>query len=216
MIRIRTLMLVAIFLVFWPPYISANDDVLERWPEGRHIRVLDPRNLGPGEAEKMYDALLDRMVTGYLKSGLAEMDYRGWERLNTAPYISDQHGARFVNVYMNALSGDFFAASEDAPMPVGTIVVKDSISAVESGGVSRGPLFTMEKMPAGFAPEFGDWRYSMIMPNGKLFGMTGGDVSRSQRSAARNVMVCHRPCGAHSRANAGLSAPSPGSAPYWS
>ena len=133
MIRIRTLMLVAIFLVFWPPYISANDDVLERWPEGGHIRVLDPRNLGPGEAEKMYDALLDRMVTGYLKSGLAEMDYRGWERLNTAPYISDQHGARFVNVYMNALSGDFFAASEDAPMPVGTIVVKDSISAVEYG-----------------------------------------------------------------------------------
>ena len=67
MIRIRTLVLAAFFLVFWPPYISANDSVLERWPEGGHIRILDPRTLAPEEAEKIYDALLDRMVTGYLK-----------------------------------------------------------------------------------------------------------------------------------------------------
>jgi len=84
-----------------------------------------------------------------------------------------------VNVYLNDKSGDFFTASADQPMPVGSIVVKDSISAVESGGISRGPLFTMEKMPPGFAPKFGDWRYAMIMPNGKLFGMTGGDGNRA-------------------------------------
>ena len=101
MIRIRTLTLAAFFLVFWPPYILANDSVLERWPEGGHIRVLDPRNLAPEEAEKIYDALLDRMVTGYLKPGLDKMDYRAWKRLNTTPYISDQHGSRFVNVYLN-------------------------------------------------------------------------------------------------------------------
>jgi hypothetical protein len=85
MIRIRTLALAAFFLVFWPPYISANDSVLERWPEGGHIRVLNPSNLAPDEAEKIYDALLDRMVAGYLKSGLNEMDYRAWMRLNTTP-----------------------------------------------------------------------------------------------------------------------------------
>ena len=85
MIRIRTLALAAFFLVFWPPYISANDSVLERWPEDGHIRVLDPSNLTPDEAEKIYDALLDRMVAGYLKSGLNEMDYRAWMRLNTTP-----------------------------------------------------------------------------------------------------------------------------------
>ena len=179
MIRIRTLALAAFFLVFWPPYISANDSVLERWPEGGHIRVLNPSNLAPDEAEKIYDALLDRMVAGYLKSGLNEMDYRAWVRLNTTPYISDQHGSRFVNVYLNDKSGDFFTASADQPMPVGSIVVKDSISAVESGGISRGPLFTMEKMPPGFAPKFGHWRYAMIMPNGKLLGMTGGDGNRA-------------------------------------
>ena len=98
------------------------------------------------------------MIAGYLKLGLNEMDYRAWKRLNTTPYISDQHGSRIVNVYLNDKSSDFFTASADQPMPVGSIVIKDSISAVKSGGISRGPLFTMEKMPPGFAPEFGDWR----------------------------------------------------------
>ncbi|MEE8171942.1 MAG: cytochrome P460 family protein [Alphaproteobacteria bacterium] len=179
MIRIRTLMLATFFLVFWPLQILANDSVLERWPEGGHIRILDPRSLAPEKAEEIYDALLDRMVAGYAKSGLDKIDYRAWRRLNSAPYISDQHGARFVNVYINNKSDDFFTASDEQPMAVGSVVIKDSISAVESGGVSRGPLFTMEKMSPGFAPDFGDWRYTMIMPNGKLFGMSGGAGSRA-------------------------------------
>lgn len=33
-IRVRTLTLAAFFLVFWLPYILANDSVFERWPEG--------------------------------------------------------------------------------------------------------------------------------------------------------------------------------------
>ena len=32
----------------------------------------------------------------------------------------------------------------------------------------------MQKMPAGFNAESGDWRYSMVMPNGSVFGTTGG------------------------------------------
>jgi hypothetical protein len=32
----------------------------------------------------------------------------------------------------------------------------------------------MEKMNAGFNAESGDWRYTMIMPNGAVFGTTKG------------------------------------------
>jgi hypothetical protein len=187
MLSTRTLLIAALTVLFWPLQISANDSILERWPEGGHIRIHDPRGLAPAEAEKIYDALLDRLVAGYAKSGLDNIDYRSWRRLNSSPYISDQHGARFVNVYINAQAGGFFSASEENPMAVGSVVIKDSISAVESGGVSRGPLFVMEKMPPGFAPEFGDWRYSMIMPNGKLFGITDGDGSRAVKFCAE----CH-------------------------
>ena len=166
MIRTRSLLIVALALMIWPLQAWANESILERWPEGGHIRINDPRDLAPEEAEKIYDALLDRMITGYAKSGLDNMDYRAWSRFNSSPYISDQHGARFVNVYINRDADKFFIATDQQPMAVGSIVIKNSISAVESGGISRGPLFVMEKMAPGFAPDFGDWRYTMIMPNG--------------------------------------------------
>ena len=41
-----------------------------------------------------------------------------------------------------------------------------------AGKEQPGPLFIMEKMQAGFSPETGDWRYTMIMPNGAVFGAT--------------------------------------------
>ena len=179
MIRTHRFLIIALAIMLLPLQTMAEDSILERWPEGGHIRVHDPRTLAPEEAEKIYDALLDRMVAGYAKSGLDNMDYRAWPRFNSSPYISDQHGARFVNVYINRNEDQFFTATDQNPMPIGTIVIKDSISAVESGGISRGPLFVMEKMPPGFAPDFGDWRYAMIMPNGKLFGITGGQGNRA-------------------------------------
>jgi hypothetical protein len=183
----RRFVLIALALLLLPLPLAASDSILERWPEGGHIRIQDPRDLAPADAENIYDALLERMIFGYAKSGLANTDYRAWQRLNTSPYISDQHGARFMNVYINDKAGDFFTASAAQPMVVGSVVIKDSISAVESGGISGGPLFIMEKMPAGFAPEFSDWRYTMIMPNGKLFGMTSGAGNRAVKFCAE----CH-------------------------
>jgi hypothetical protein len=39
----------------------------------------------------------------------------------------------------------------------------------------------MEKMQAGFSPATGDWRYTMIMPNGAVFGATKGkDAAKVQ------------------------------------
>jgi hypothetical protein len=172
--RILSLAVAALFLCFATP-LAAEEVGLERWPEGGHIRVLDPAALSPDEAEKIYQALKPRMISGYMRSGLPDLDYDGWQRFNKWPYLSAQHGSRFVNVVGNALAADLLRASRTNPLPVGAKVLKDSISVVQSGGVSRGPLFIMEKMAAGFDPENGDWRYTMIMPNGKLFGTTKGE-----------------------------------------
>ena len=50
-----------------------------------------------------------------------------------------------------------------------------------AGKEQPGPLFIMEKMQAGFSPETGDWRYTMIMPNGAVFGATKGkDAAKVQ------------------------------------
>ena len=115
-------------------------------PDEGHIRVQDPADLTPAEAEKLYQRLLDPMVQGYLKSDLYDIDYRDWHRFNTQPYLSDQHGARLVNVYANNTGREMLDASTANPMPVGAKIAKDSVSVVKSGGTARGPLFLMEKM----------------------------------------------------------------------
>jgi hypothetical protein len=59
-------------------------------------------------------------------------------------------------------------------MPVGAVLAKDSFAVKANGRVSAGPLFLMEKMNLGFNAGTGNWRYTMIMPNGSVFGTTGG------------------------------------------
>ena len=156
-------------------------------PDEGHIRVQNPADLDPADAEKLYQRLLDPMVQGYLKSGLYDIDYRDWHRFNSQPYLSDQHGARLVNVYANDAGREMLDASTANPMPVGAKIAKDSVSVVKSGGTARGPLFLMEKMSPGFAPEFGNWRYTMVMPNGKIFGATRGGGS----SVVKFCAECH-------------------------
>ncbi len=59
-------------------------------------------------------------------------------------------------------------------MPKGALLAKDSFAVTARGDVFSGPLFLMERMAPGFSPANDDWRYSMIMPDGSLFGETGG------------------------------------------
>ena len=62
-------------------------------------------------------------------------------------------------------------------MPAGSILAKDSFAVNGKGNVTVGPLFLMEKMPAGFKADSGDWKYTMIMPNGSVFGVTNAENS---------------------------------------
>ena len=46
----------------------------------------------------------------------------------------------------------------------------------------------MEKMAAGFNADSNDWRYTMIMPNGSIFGTTNGNNS----SKVQFCIDCHQ------------------------
>jgi hypothetical protein len=48
-------------------------------------------------------------------------------------------------------------------------------------------MFLMEKMPAGFNAASGNWKYTMIMPNGAVFGETNGKNSAGMQSC----IECH-------------------------
>ncbi len=120
------------------------------------------------------------MVAGYAKSGIRQASaYVGWNRYNTAPYQSATHGGRYVNNYANRKARHYGRFEKVGRLPKGAFLAKDSFSVTADGRVAPGPLFTMEKMKKGFRKDSGDWRYTMILPNGTVFGTTNGTGSKN-------------------------------------
>lgn len=138
------------------------------------------------EANAAYDCLLDEMLDAYGGSGLADAAaYAGWERVSNQPYVSGTHGGRFVHNYVNEQGAAAYKMYEDIDvMPEGGKSAKPSFLVDQHGRVGVGPLFLMEKMGAGFSDHTGDWRYSMVNPDGSLFGQTGGANSEAMQFCA--------------------------------
>ena len=115
-------------------------------------------------------------------------EYQGWERVNTAPYVSATHGSRYVNNYPGPEAAEAYREFEEiGAMPAGGRIAKDSFTVAPDGRVGVGPLFIMEKMAEGFNEGSDDWRYAMIMPDGSLFGVTNGPGSQNVQFCAE----CH-------------------------
>ena len=132
--------------------------------------------ISAAEASTLYSCLKGEMAKAYGKAGVRQISgYQNWLNIAAAPYQSATHGNRYVNNYADA-HGDYrYKKFEKAgKMPQGTVLAKDSFVVRPDGKVSVGPMFIMQKMVAGFRKSTGDWRYSMILPNGKVAGITGG------------------------------------------
>ena len=145
-----------------------------------HFKVERPADMFPNTAETVYQNIRAEMAAGY---GLARMpelrSYLSWRRYNKAPYRSATHGARYVNNYTNKIGEAYGGFEQAGILPEGSILVKDSFTATADGGIYPGPMFVMKKMEPGFNPASVDWRYTMIMPDGSLFGETGGINSQN-------------------------------------
>jgi hypothetical protein len=144
----------------------------------RHFRVPNAAELDPGTARRNYQRLMNDMASGYAISGdPVAKSYRRWRKYNTAPYLSATHGRRFVNNYANAAASAYGKHEKAGVLPKGTVIAKDSLMVADDGSMAAGPLFIMEKMAPGFNYVSGDWRYTMILPDGSLFGVTKGENS---------------------------------------
>ena len=131
--------------------------------------------LTDAEAVAVYDCLLKELKAAYAKSdNEVAVSYASWPRYSTQAYVSGTHGGRYVQNYANAAGRAYGAYEKAGVMPPGAKLAKDSFAVRPDGRVMVGPLFIMEKMRAGFNPGSEDWRYSMIMPNGSVFGTTKG------------------------------------------
>ena len=94
---------------------------------------------------------------------------------------------RFIGLdnYVNKKGAAEYQRYDDVKkMPRGATIAKSSFTIQANGKAALGPLFIMEKMRGGFNKDTADWRYAMVMPGGKLFGLTGG-------KNAAGLKFCH-------------------------
>lgn len=140
------------------------------------------------EIRAAYGCLKGEMKATYGMAGENSAPvYQDWANYNTQPYISATHGGRYVNNYANRTASAYGKFEEAGVMPVGSILAKDSLTIDATGKAAPGPLFLLEKMAAGFDSENGDWKYTMIMPNGTIWGVTNGKNSNGMRFCSN----CH-------------------------
>jgi hypothetical protein len=156
----------------------------------RHFRLREPADLAPGEAQRIYEIALKALAVGYAQSrDPSAVSYSEWRRYNSVPYLSATHGNHYINNYANQIARAYGSGKR---LPVGSVIAKDSFSVTETGGILLGPLFLMEKMPAGFSYVSGDWKYSLIQPDGTIFGETNGTGSER----VQYCIGCHLAVGA--------------------
>lgn len=154
-----------------------------------HFRIEHPTKLTDADAESIYRRILDRMIAEYqLSDNPSVRRYRTWRRYNSAPYLSAPHGNRYLNNYANTRARPYGQFERGGPLPPGAVIVKDSFTVTEKGDVYTGALSIMEKMQPGFNLDSGDWRFTMIMPDGSVLGTTSGDDSERVEFCAS----CHR------------------------
>jgi len=154
----------------------------------RHFPLDRPANLDPAAAERAYASVADDMAARFATSGVpAARHYRRWWRANRSPYLSAEHGSRYVNTYVNRPARVYGTLPSGQPMPVGSIIAKDAVSVDASGEVLPGALALMEKMPEGYDEKARDWRYVLILPDGSVFA----DSSGTNPGGTSFCAICH-------------------------
>ena len=126
------------------------------------------------QAQAIYDCIAADLLAGYKngpKMWIPEdrvADYRGWTSANTAPARPGFHDNRFLLTWVNPVGAKEYLRydEENAKMPAGSIIAKESFSVNKDGKPVHGPLFFMEKVAEGVSPETADWYYYMVAPNG--------------------------------------------------
>lgn len=131
--------------------------------------------LTDAQAAGVYDCVKGHMQAAYgAADDPAAGSFLSWPHYSLVPYVSGTHGGRYVMNYANPAGAAYGKYESAGTLPAGTKLAKNSFVVGAGGKVSLGPLFLMEKMAAGFNDASGDWRYTMIMPDGSTFGSTKG------------------------------------------
>ena len=144
-------------------------------PSAEPITVAE-RSLTPAEARAAYDCMAPRLHAAYSQSGhaLARI-YPDFPIPVDSPYVAELLDGRYVQVHANdrALRRDL-TLFLDRDMQVGSILAAPSFTVGPDGILEPGPLTLIEKMGQAFTGPLGNYRYTLIEPDGTITGATNG------------------------------------------
>jgi len=142
------------------------------------------KKVSDAEVARLFTALLPELRSLYAKGDhpTVRQDWTRWKNFVRTPYIAETHGERYAVNLANDIAARVYGQFHDLEkMPVGGIIAKPSFTVDASGKAVPAPLYIMEKMPRGWNPSTADWRYAMILPGGRTWGMTKGVNSAGMR-----------------------------------
>lgn len=144
--------------------------------------------LGAAEIAAIEACISPVQAATYVRSGVpAAGSYATWPKASTQGYRSehDLYLAAWVN---QAGAANYREWEKAGPSPVGARIAKAAFTVTRDGRVAVGPLFFMEKMEKGFAPQGGDWRFTMIDGDGQL----GGETGTATAARIGYCLECHK------------------------
>ena len=127
-------------------------------------KVLKPVDeLTYEEASAVYACIQSDLLAGYQTGDKRWIpadfvnDYRNWTPVSTLPANPGFHGDRYLLTFVNEAGAAEYLKyeAERGPMPVGTVIAKESFGIGEDGAVNPGPLFFMQKAEAACAAKQG-------------------------------------------------------------
>lgn len=135
-------------------------------------------DLTDAQVQGLYECILDKLREGYAsQGGPLTKEYTEYKIASTQPAPNAGHGNRFLMTFANDVAYDEYVkySDERGPMPVGSILAKESFNVNKKGEVKHGPLFFMTKVEdGGEAAEFGNWVYAAFSPKGKAMKIKQG------------------------------------------
>jgi len=128
-------------------------------------------DLTDDQVQALYECIKSELREGYASAGGEyTKDYQSWKAASTIPAVAGVHGKRFLMTFANETGfAEYTKFSEErGPMPVGSVIAKESFNVSKKGKVQKGPLFFMTKVAAGGEAEtYGNWVYTAFSPKGK-------------------------------------------------
>ncbi len=127
----------------------------------------DPHEISREDLVALYERERPGLIAGYQRKDKPyTKEYPEFRAVSTFPAKPGVHSGRYMMTYVNDIGYDTYVKYGADPMPIGSIVTKESFKLRPNGEFYPYSLFIMEKVATEKAPETNGWFYDRVLYDG--------------------------------------------------